>query len=251
VPDAGVAVVTYDGMTAEALASSLALPNVVVLDEVPSTMDAAAELAEAGAPAGTLVLADAQLSGRGRAGRRWESPKGEGIWLTLLERLNDTEALDVLSLRIGMRVAGALDRFCPSPVGLKWPNDIYLSGRKLGGLLVESRWRGQRPEWTAIGVGINVRGTGHPGGAALGPDISRLEVLGELVPRIRAAASARGRLTRRELSDFGARDVAIGRACREPSVGRVAGIAADGALLIETVSGVRRVVEGSLVLDDA
>jgi biotin-[acetyl-CoA-carboxylase] ligase BirA-like protein len=198
-----------------------------------------------------MVLADAQLSGRGRAGRRWESPKGQGIWLTLLERVNDTEALDVLSLRIGLRVAAALDRFSPAPVGLKWPNDIYLQGGKLGGLLVESRWRGQRPEWTAIGIGINVRGSGHPAGAALGADVSRLEVLGELLPQVRAATSARGRLTRRELTDFAARDVAVGRKCREPSVGRVAGIASDGALLIETVSGVKRVLEGSLILDDA
>ena len=250
-PDAGVAVVTYDGVTAEALAISLSLPKVVVLDEVPSTMDVAGELAEAGAPAGTLVLADAQLSGRGRAGRRWESPKGEGIWLTLLERLNDADALDVLSLRIGLRVAAALDRFSPAPVGLKWPNDIYLPAGKLGGMLVESRWRGQRPEWTAIGIGINVRGTGHPGGATLGAGVSRLEVLGELVPQVRAAAVARGRLTSAELSDFAARDVAVGRKCREPWVGRVAGIASDGALLIETDHGVKRILDGSLIFDDA
>src|SRR5262245_2969689 len=212
-------------MTAEALANSLALPRVVVLDEVQSTMDVTAELAEAGAPAGTMVLADAQLTGRGRAGRRWESPKGEGIWLTLLERVNDTEALDVLSLRIGLRVAAALDRFAPASIGLKWPNDVYLPAGKLGGLLVESRWHGQRPEWTAIGIGINVRGTSHPAGAALGPGVARLEVLGELLPQVRAATSARGRLTRKELTDFASRDVAFGRKCTAPSVGRVAGIA--------------------------
>jgi BirA family biotin operon repressor/biotin-[acetyl-CoA-carboxylase] ligase len=243
-------VVTYDGVTGEALASSLSLPRVVVFDEVPSTMDIASELAESGAPAGTMVLADAQLAGRGRGGRRWESPRGDGIWLTLLERLNDPDALDVLSLRIGLRVAKALDRFTPGPIGLKWPNDIYLGDSKLGGMLVETRWRGQRPEWTTIGIGINVRHAGHPGGAALGPDVSRLEVLGELVPLVRAATSARGRLTSRELSEYGARDIAAGRSCLEPQVGRVAGIASDGALLIETGYGVKRVVEGSLVLDE-
>jgi BirA family biotin operon repressor/biotin-[acetyl-CoA-carboxylase] ligase len=224
---------------------------VVVLDEVASTMDVAAELAEAGAPAGTLVLADAQASGRGRAGRRWESPKGEGIWLTLLERLNDADALDVLSLRIGLRVARALERFSPALVGLKWPNDIYLPAGKLGGTLVETRWHGTRPEWTAIGIGINVRSSGHAAGAMLGAGVSRLDVLGELVPQVRAAAAARGRLTSSELSDFAARDVAVGRTCREPWVGRVAGIASDGALLIETTHGVKRILEGSLILDDA
>ena len=73
-------------------------------------MDVANALAADGAPAGTMVLADAQLAGRGRAGRRWESKAGDGIWMTLVERLNDLEALDVLSLRIGIRVARALDR---------------------------------------------------------------------------------------------------------------------------------------------
>ena len=244
-------VVTYDGMTGDALAGSLSLPRVVVLDEVTTTMDVASELAESGAPAGTMVIADALVAGRGRGGRRWESPRGDGIWLTLVERLNETDALDVLSLRIGLRAAKALDRFAMMTVGLKWPNDIYLDGKKLGGMLVETRWRGQRPEWTTIGIGINVRHAGHPGAAALGPDVSRLEVLGELVPLVRAAASARGRLTSRELTDFAARDVAVGRACREPQVGRVAGIASDGALLIETGYGIKRVVEGSLVLDDS
>src|SRR5688572_8245425 len=120
-------------------------------------MDVANALAGEGAPAGTLILADAQLAGRGRSGRRWESNSGDGIWMTLIERLNDVSAIDVLSLRIGLRAARALDRFAGVRVGLKWPNDMYLPAGKLGGILVESRWRGPRPEWTAIGIGINVR----------------------------------------------------------------------------------------------
>jgi hypothetical protein len=94
-----------------------------------------------------------------------------------------------------------------------------------------------------------VRAASHPGGAALGAAVSRLEVLGELVPAVRAAASARGHLSDREVADFAGRDIAAGRACREPVAGRAVGIAADGALLIETVSGVKRILEGSLVLD--
>ena len=244
-------VTAYDGATADALAHALSLPRVVVLGEVASTMDVANELANEGAPGGLLVLADTQTAGRGRAGRRWESRPGDGIWLTLLERVNDPSALDVLSLRIGIRVARALDRFAPAPVGLKWPNDLYLPAGKLGGILVESRWRGSRPEWTAIGVGVNVKVVRFPGGAALGAQVSRLDVLGEMVPALRAAASARGHLTDAELTEFAARDVALGRDCREPVKGRVTGIAADGALLVEAPDGVKRVVEGSLVLDES
>ena len=240
---------TYDGATGEALALELSLPRVLVLEQVPSTMDVAPTAATEGAPAGTMVVADAQLAGRGRAGRRWESRPGDGIWMTLVERVNDPRALEVLSLRIGLRTARALDRFAPDPVRLKWPNDLLLSVGKLGGILLESRWHGERPEWTAIGIGINVRHVSWPGGAALGSEVSRRDVLAELVPAIRAAATARGHLTDAELSEFAARDMARGRRCREPVSGIVAGIALDGALLIDTPDGVKRVVEGSLVLE--
>jgi BirA family biotin operon repressor/biotin-[acetyl-CoA-carboxylase] ligase len=245
-----VSATLYDGVTAEQLAAALSLPHVVVRDRVASTMDIAHEIASSGAAAGTLVLADAQESGRGRGGRRWESRAGDGIWLTLIERPNDAPALDVLSLRIGLRTARALDRFAPARLGLKWPNDVYLASGKVAGILVESRWRGNRPEWTAIGVGINARAVAFPGGAALGPETSRLEVLGELLPALRAAASARGHLSADELAEFGSRDIAAGRQCRAPVAGRIAGLAPDGALLVEAEEGIARVVDGSLVLDD-
>jgi BirA family biotin operon repressor/biotin-[acetyl-CoA-carboxylase] ligase len=240
----------YDGATPDALARALSLPRVVVRDVVTSTMDLANELAADGAPAGTLAIADEQAAGRGRAGRRWDSRPGDGIWLTLLERVNDPAALDVLSLRIGIRAARALDRFSAAPVQLKWPNDLYLPAGKLGGILVESRWRGDRPEWTAIGVGINVRRVSFAGGAALGDTVSRLEVLGELVPALRAAATARGHLSESELGEFRRRDLATGRVAREPRAGRVLGIREDGALLLATSAGTQAVREGSLVLDD-
>lgn len=240
---------TYDGQTGEALAEMLSLPRVEVFDAVESTMDVANALAADGTPAGTLVLADAQLAGRGRAGRKWESKAGDGIWMTLIERLNDVRALDVLSLRIGLRAARVLDRFAGVRVRVKWPNDLYLASAKLGGILVESRWRGTRPEWTAIGVGINVRAAGFEGAAALGDGVSRLEVLSELVPSLRAASSARNHLSAQELAEFKGRDLAAGKACREPVRGIVAGVATDGALLVDTADGRRRVLEGSLVLD--
>jgi BirA family biotin operon repressor/biotin-[acetyl-CoA-carboxylase] ligase len=240
----------YDGRTAETLAHELSLPRVVVREVVASTMDIANELAAVGTPAGTLVLADAQAAGRGRAGRRWDSRAGDGIWLTLIERVNDLAALDVLSLRIGIRAARTLDRFAATPVRLKWPNDLHLDTGKVGGILVESRWRGDRPEWTAIGVGINVRNVDNPGGVALGAAVSRLEVLGELVPALRAAATARGHLTEAELREFTGRDLAVGRMAREPRQGRVVGIRADGALLVEGAGGGTCAIrEGSLVLE--
>jgi BirA family biotin operon repressor/biotin-[acetyl-CoA-carboxylase] ligase len=238
----------WEGEAGPSLARRLNLPRVLPLKAVSSTMDVASELAADGAPAGTLVIADTQSRGRGRGGRRWASEPGAGIWCTLLERVRDTSGLEVLSLRIGLGLARSLDRFAPAQVGLKWPNDLYLQGGKLGGILVESRWRGTRPEWTAIGIGINCRSAVHPGASSLGAEVSRLAVLEAIVPAVRGIASARGPLTARELVAFGARDVALGRDCVEPGPGRVAGVAEDGALLVDGPDGIRRYHDGSLTL---
>ncbi len=239
----------WEGLDIGTLARRLALPRVVAFDSVPSTMDVASELAADGTPAGTLVICDSQLRGRGRGGRSWLSPSGSGVWTTLIERITDAAALEVLSLRVGLRVARVLDAMAPAPVGLKWPNDLFLQGGKLGGILVETRWRGSHPEWTAIGIGINVRQAAHPGAAALGSGRSRLSVLEAVIPAIRAAAAATGRLSGRELAEFASRDVAAGHTCIEPVRGTVRGVDDDGALLIDTPDGVqRRFLDGSLVV---
>lgn len=242
--------VTWEGRTAPELATLLRVPRVALFDVVDSTMDVAHALAAEGAPAGTLVLADAQRAGRGRTGRRWTSAPGAGLWLTLIERPEDPRALDVLSLRIGLRAARTLDRFAGATVELKWPNDLMLLGGKLGGILVESRWRDRRPEWVAAAIGVNRdRPPGQPEAAALGRRAERVEVLAGLVPAMRAAAAARGMLTPAELAEYARRDVAAGRPCVEPRPGRVAGVAEDGALLVVTAAGVQRCRDGSLRLE--
>ncbi len=234
---------------ASALATSLDLPRIVWLADVASTMDIADRLARDGAPAGTLVLADAQSRGRGRSGKSWASRPGAGVWMTLIERPLDASGLDVLSLRVGMRAARALDRFASAPVMLKWPNDLLLSTGKVGGILVEARWREQRPEWVSIGIGINLVDPRVPGGASLGEGAARDAVLGELVPAIRSAAAARGPLSASELEAYATRDWARGRRVVAPHGGIVAGITADGAVLIETDEGVIPCRSGSLVFE--
>lgn len=220
-------------------------------ERVASTMDEAHTLGADGAPAGTLVIADAQSAGRGRQGRAWRSAPGAGIWFTLVERPADAAALEVLSIRAGLAIAPGLDAFAPARVRLKWPNDLYVSGRKLGGILIEARWRGERLDWVAIGVGINLRAPpNEPGAIALRDDVSRLDVLGAIVPRLRSAAAMAGSLTFDERAMFEARDIALGRRCVEPVAGRVAGIDARGGLLVETVSGVVQARAGSLVFQE-
>ncbi|HUQ80403.1 MAG TPA: biotin--[acetyl-CoA-carboxylase] ligase [Gemmatimonadaceae bacterium] len=247
-----VEIARYENHDSSTLARLLDVPRVVVFDSTASTMDDAHELAAVDAPAGTVVLADRQAAGRGRNGRRWASSSGEGIWMTIIERPNDARVIDVLSIRVGIRAARALDRYAASAVGLKWPNDLYVGGGKLAGILIEARWRASRVDWVAIGIGVNVREPeGVASAASLRADASRVAVLGELVPAIRSAATARDVLTPAEIDEFNARDVARGRACVDPTPGAVVGINSAGELLVQTGSGVRAFRDGSLTFAGA
>ena len=241
----------YDGWTADDLRALLGVPRVELHVRVSSTLDVAHALAAADAPAGTLVLADEQTAGRGRGGRAWASAPGAGIWLTVLERPRDPGTVEPLSLRLGLRAAAVLDRYTGAPVRLKWPNDVHLGSGKLGGVLIETRWRNEQPDWVAIGFGLNVRlPDGMPGAAALGPGVDRVALLGELVPALRGAARSAGALSAEELGAFSARDFALGRRCRAPTPGIVRGIDARGSLLVATGTGVMAFRTGSLVLED-
>ncbi len=242
---------SYDGESAASIAGRFGLPGVHLYASVGSTMDAAHALGEAGAPAGTVVLADAQTAGRGRQGRSWRSAPARGIWLTVLERPTDASGLEVLSLRAGLAAAGALDRFTAAPVQVKWPNDLFVAGGKVAGVLVEARWRGLRPDWVAIGLGVNVRPPRDvPGAGGLREGTSRIDVLTCLVPALRVAATRRGALDMRELSEYAARDYARGRRCLTPVRGIVAGITAVGELAVRTPHGVEHYRAGSLVLEE-
>lgn len=239
---------SYDGRSKADLAAVLSVPSVVLYDEVSSTLDIVHAFGEEGAPAGTLVLADSQSAGRGRMGRTWHSERGRGIWLTLLERPLGDETLSVLSLRIALALAPALDLYAAAPVRLKWPNDIYAGPRKLAGVLLEARWRGARLDWLAVGVGINVQAPCGHEAASLTAGTERVAVLRAVLPGLRRAVATTGPLTHEELSGFAARDLAVGEACELPVPGRVAGIDAHGALLIDTAVGRAAFHGGSLVL---
>jgi BirA family transcriptional regulator, biotin operon repressor / biotin---[acetyl-CoA-carboxylase] ligase len=230
----------------------LELPRVEILESTTSTLDIAHRLAAEGAPAGTLVIANEQTAGRGRGGKSWRSAPGAGLWLTLIDRPADNSGLGVLSLRVGLASAEALDRFAPEPIRLKWPNDLYIDQGKLGGILVEARWREQAVEWVAIGLGVNVKAPDNfETAAGLEPGTERLDVLADLVPAVVAATRARGPLDTGEMEEFAARDIARGRRCIEPAVGRVTGISPSGELLVALADTVVPFRSGSLVLEDA
>lgn len=244
---AGPATATYDGVEARLLAPRIGAGPLHLFESVSSTMDVAHALAAEGAAAGTAVLSDMQRAGRGRLGRAWQSDPGQGVWVTLVERPRDASGVEVLSLRVGLAVAEALDPLAPSPVRVKWPNDLYTADGKLAGILIEARWRDARLDWVAIGIGVNVRPSGHPGAGALRPGTSRVDVLARIIPAVRAAAARPGSLSADEVARFHARDLAVGRRAATPSPGIVAGIDASGAILIAGPDGTQRHRTGSLV----
>ncbi len=241
----------YEGVAAAELAVRWARPLVVAMTRTTSTLDVAHELARDGAPFGSVILADAQTAGRGRGGKRWHSEPGDGVWLTTIDRPHDAAALDVLSLRVGVAAAIALQPYAEAPITIKWPNDLLAAGAKLSGILVEARWREGIPEWVAIGIGVNVRVPSTMAAAGMRPGTTRLEVLDALLPALAGAAAATGALTPDEIAALSQRDGARGRLVVSPVEGRAEGVSASGELLVRSADEVlHRCRTGSLVFTE-
>ncbi|HEB02620.1 MAG TPA: biotin--[acetyl-CoA-carboxylase] ligase [Nitrospirae bacterium] len=131
--------------------------NLIWLESTESTNDHAMALAKDGAPSGTLVAADAQTAGRGRLGREWVSPPGLNLYFSIILRPElSSRAIPLITLMCAVEAAGALRNVTGAEVKLKWPNDLLLDGRKLGGILVESHMKGTSTEFAVAGIGINV-----------------------------------------------------------------------------------------------
>ena len=245
---------TYDGVPAKALAERWGVPQCGVFRKLPTTLDAVHDLADQGAPHGTLILADEQTTGRGRQGKVWHSPKG-GLWMGFLARPEQAQA-GAVSLRLGLAVAEAVDAVVAQPaVLLKWPNDLMVQDRKLGGLLCEGRWQGDRLQWLAIGIGINVANEiPQPvAGRAIAlselvPDLRRIDLLDQLMPAVLRVAGTGGPLTEAETEAWARRDWLRGRQIRTPVFGIVRGIRPDGALLVDTGGRTTLVREGHVEL---
>ena len=241
---------SFDGVPGRVLCEMLGLSAVHLFSSAGSALDVAHRLASDGAAHGTLVLADAQTRGRGRNGKQWASPPGIGVWLTLLVRPGRPEVVRVLTVRLGLAAAAAMDRFTAVPIRVKWPNDLYVGAGKLAGVLVEARWRGATLEWLAIGVGVNVIApVDAPNAAGLRTGTERVAVLTALVPALRAAAERAGdALDADELRMYAARDLTAGRRAVAPARGTVLGITPLAELRLATATGEMVFGSGSLVL---
>jgi BirA family biotin operon repressor/biotin-[acetyl-CoA-carboxylase] ligase len=124
----------------------------VHLDETGSTNDHARELALGGAPHGTAVLAEHQTAGRGRQGRTWTAPPGRALTLSVLARLPQAQ-MELLPLAVALAVCDACEAAADVRCEIKWPNDVWIEGRKVAGVLIEAR---PHEGWAVVGIGVNV-----------------------------------------------------------------------------------------------
>lgn len=130
--------------------------NILYFDEIDSTNTQAKLSAESGASHGTLVVADCQVTGKGRRGRDWASPHGVGIWMSLIMRpdLHPSSA-SMLTLVAAMAVADGIEKTAGIPTEIKWPNDIVSGGKKLCGILTEMSTELECINYVVTGIGIN------------------------------------------------------------------------------------------------
>jgi BirA family transcriptional regulator, biotin operon repressor / biotin---[acetyl-CoA-carboxylase] ligase len=125
--------------------------------QIGSTNDRVRELAKAGAPEGTVVIADEQIKGRGRMGRSWAAPANSSLMFTTLFRPDlATDKVQQLVMVCGLAIAEACELTASVRVDVKWPNDLQITGKKVTGILPESAMLGDSVEWVIVGTGINV-----------------------------------------------------------------------------------------------
>jgi BirA family biotin operon repressor/biotin-[acetyl-CoA-carboxylase] ligase len=224
-----------------------------------STNDRAAAWMAEGAPHGAVVTADAQTAGRGRRGRVWVSPPSDNVYASVVLR---PDAVRPDFGGIGLAVAVGIAEGLPIAVELKWPNDLLVGSRKLGGILCESRWVGARPD-VVIGFGLNVHQRVFEGElaaiatslAVCGVAVARADLLASVLVHLEDtldAFVASGFAAIR--SAYEARCVMLGRmvevAAPDGMVRGVAeGLADDGALLLRPATGgaVRRIEVAEVV----
>ena len=234
--------------------------EVAVEASVGSTNTRLAERREAGETL-SVLLAEHQSAGRGRHGRRWLSPPGGGLYLSMARELARPAAdLTALSLVAGLAAADAVTEHSPVRVGLKWPNDLQVGGKKLGGCLIDLKPLDRQRCLAVIGIGINVDLGGSSGPEQPWTD---LVLAGGESDRNRLAALV-VRALQRYLEDFEQTgfealrsrwdryDVLRGRHLRSVGSARIEGrgmgVDATGALLLATADGIKPFNVGEISL---
>jgi len=242
------------------LATTIIGHNIRFFPSVGSTNDMLKEAARQGAAEGLIFVTDEQTAGRGRRGRSWTAPAGSSLLVSTLLRptwLPATHAF-MMTILAAVSVAESLETSTGLRIDLKWPNDLQINNRKLGGILVETELIDTQLLWVVIGCGINVNWdptddselatTATSISAELGKPISRRLLLQALLQQLDTRYSALHRGARSALFDaWRSRLVTLGQQVRADTPGGILlGIAEDvtpdGALLLRDEQGQRHVV---------
>ena len=238
------------------------------LADVASTNDLALARAAAGAPHGTVIIADAQRAGRGRQGRAWHSPPEAGIYLSAILRSDMwPESLSLVTMAAGVAAALGIRAATGLDVELKWPNDVVIGRpwRKLAGILSESASTAGRLDAVVVGIGINVRADAvpqHLDGRTtsieieLGRAVDRAACTVEVLASLAEAADRLARGDRAWVVDlwrrFGRAGLGGATVRWDDERGRHRGATTDiddgGALLVETSAGrIERIISGEVI----
>lgn len=228
-----------------------------------STNTDAMEAARAGAPHGSVYFADEQLAGRGRGDHKWHSAAGQGLYVSVVLRLRlPAGRLALLPLAAGLAAASAISETSGLRVDLRWPNDLLIGPRKVGGILVEAKNEAGGAGFAVVGIGINVHQTEFDSGLATpgtsldiesGREVSRQALLTALLQALQREAAA--------LAEDGAGET-IPRRVQQAStwiagrrvqvhgpqacVGVTEGLDGNGFLRVRTEAGVVTVQTGGL-----
>lgn len=152
---------TPDRLTADDIKARLKTSRIgseiLVFEETASTNDVVEHLAKSGAREGLVVFAESQTRGRGRRGRLWSSPRGKGLWFSVLLRPTlPPSAASRITVAASVAVARAIRQNCGVDARIKWPNDVMVNGKKVAGILTELRAEADEILLAILGVGIDV-----------------------------------------------------------------------------------------------
>jgi BirA family transcriptional regulator, biotin operon repressor / biotin---[acetyl-CoA-carboxylase] ligase len=241
-------------LTLERLQITLAPRPFQFYQRVDSTNDIALEWLRSNAPAGAVVIADEQIKGRGRLGRTWHNSPGTALVVSIILR-PQARHLSRLSMLGALAVCETIESLGISEVGIKWPNDVQLQGRKVCGILPEAVWEGDQLQGAILGIGVNVRvdftGTELAETAisletVLKKQVDRLDLLGHLLKRVDDWSLHMDAV----FDAWKTRLTTLGQQVKAGDVeGTAESVDDDGALLIRNREGnLNRVIAGDIAL---
>ncbi|MFA5156755.1 MAG: biotin--[acetyl-CoA-carboxylase] ligase [Candidatus Omnitrophota bacterium] len=236
--------------------------KIYYFDSIASTMDMAMQLGMKQATEGTIVLSEAQHKGRGRMGRDWASPKYKGIYMSLILRPEVFPGqLPILTLLAAVSICEAIGHETGLEVKIKWPNDIFIHNKKLGGILTELSAEADEVRFVAIGIGLNVNNDKKSlvsGATSVreekGEAVSRISLFQEILRRIEENYLVFQKKGPNPVTDkWRQYNITLGMRVRvafhkHHLEGEASDIDSDGALLVRKDSGiVQKVTAGDVV----